>query len=72
MKLPVRINLQNGDKIFYFEQLSPDTPLSSFSCSIAEYNNYLFEDALRSQDDHIALTWLLRERKSGETFAYMP
>jgi len=71
MKSPVIINLQNGDTLFYFEQLSSDTQLSGFSCHIAEYNHYLFEDALRSQDDHIALTWLLRERKSGEIFAYM-
>jgi hypothetical protein len=28
-------------------------------------------DALRSQNDHIALTWLLRERSSGIIVAYM-
>ena len=65
------INTQNGSTLFYFEQLSHNTKLSEFSCSIAEYNNYLNEDALRSQDDHVALTWLLRERKSNEIIAYM-
>ena len=45
------INHRNGDKYFYLEQLSPDTSLGSFSCSIAEYNYYLTEDALRSQKD---------------------
>ena len=65
------VGLQNGSALFYFEQLSPDTPLVNFSCSIAEYNDYLLKDALRSQNDHVALTWLLRERASGEIAAYM-
>jgi len=62
MSVPVAISHRNGNIIFYFEQLSSNTLLDSFSCLVTEYNDYLFEDALRSQNDHIALTWLLRER----------
>ncbi|MCL2762813.1 MAG: GNAT family N-acetyltransferase [Treponema sp.] len=65
------INIKNGDGYFYLEQLSPDTVLDGFSCLITEYNDYLFDDALRSQNDHVALTWLLRDRTSGEIVAYM-
>jgi ribosomal protein S18 acetylase RimI-like enzyme len=53
------------------EQLSPDISLADFSCPIEEYTEYLLQDALRSQNDHIALTWLLRERSSGAIAAYM-
>jgi len=67
----VAINLRNGDTLFYLEQLAEGTPLGNFSCSIAEYDDYLIEDALRSQTDHIALTWLLRERTTGTIIAYM-
>ena len=38
---------------------------------IHEYNDYLFRDALRSLNDHIAFTWLLTERATGKTAAYM-
>jgi len=65
------INLQNGDTYFYLEQLTPDTSLDGFSCLINEYNDYLFQDALRSQNDHVALTWLLKERDTGIIIAYM-
>ncbi|MDR2952624.1 MAG: hypothetical protein LBU82_05225, partial [Treponema sp.] len=65
------INIVTGDIYFWIEQMSSDTPLDDFSCIIDEYNDYLFDDALRSQNDHIALTWLLRERASGSIAAYM-
>jgi hypothetical protein len=71
MNSRITINHRNGDIYFYLEQLSASAPLSDFSCPIEEYNDYLFEDALRSQSDHIALTWLLRERASGAIAAYM-
>ena len=67
----VTINIQNGDIYFYLGHLSSDTLLDGFSCQITEYNNYLFNDALRSQNDHIALTWLLQERTTGTITAYM-
>jgi hypothetical protein len=71
MSASVTISHQNGNVIFYFEQLSSDTLLDNFSCLVTEYNDYLFNDALRSQNDHIALTWLLRERATGNIAAYM-
>jgi len=45
--------------------------LDSFSCQIEEYNEYLFHEAVRAQDDQMALTWLLCERTSGAIAAYM-
>ena len=55
-------------------KLDPLTPLavcSNFDCGMPEYNEYLFRDALRSLDDHVAFTWLLTERATGKTAAYM-
>jgi GNAT superfamily N-acetyltransferase len=71
MNKRLAINIVNGDSYFWLEPLSSDTSLDGFSCLIAEYNDYLFEDALRSQNDHIALTWLLKERTTGNIAAYM-
>ena len=71
MSSRIVVNYKNGNTLFYIEQLSADTLLDGFSCHIAEYNDYLFEDALRSQNDHVALTWLLRERTTEEIAAYM-
>jgi hypothetical protein len=45
--------------------------LSSFFCPIEEYTDYLLKDALRSQKDHIAKTWILWERATGSIAAYM-
>jgi hypothetical protein len=59
MNKRLAINIVNGDSYFWLEQLSSDTSLDGFSCFIDEYNDYLLEDAVRSQNDHIALTWLL-------------
>ena len=56
---------------FNLEPLNASVPLGGFSCGIEEYNEYLMKDALRSQNDHIALTWLLRERNTGSVAAYM-
>jgi ribosomal protein S18 acetylase RimI-like enzyme len=67
----IAINHRNGDDHFYLEQLFQTAPLAGFSCSIEEYNDYLLEDAFRSQNDHVALTWLLRERSTGTIAAYM-
>jgi hypothetical protein len=41
-----------------------------FSIFVVIYE-YLCKDALRSQNDHIARTWLLRERATGRIIAYM-
>ncbi|MDR1149925.1 MAG: GNAT family N-acetyltransferase [Spirochaetaceae bacterium] len=56
---------------FKLEALTSQNPHSSFNCAVTEYNDYLLNDALRSQNDHIALTWLLTERSSGKAAAYM-
>jgi len=58
-------------RLFSLEQLTGKTHLNSFSCQIEEYNEYLFHEAARSQNDQMALTWLLRERSSGAVAAYM-
>jgi ribosomal protein S18 acetylase RimI-like enzyme len=56
---------------FKIERLVPTKSCSGFSCSITEYSDYLVNDALRSMNDHIALTWLLTERATGRIAAYM-
>jgi hypothetical protein len=58
-------------RLFSLEQLTQKTRLDSFSCPIEEYNGYLFQEALRSQNDQMALTWLLLERSTGAIAAYM-
>ena len=56
---------------FKIECLVSNKSFKAFDCAIAEYNDYLFNDALRSMEDHISLTWLLVERSSGKIAAYM-
>jgi len=67
----VNITLSNVKKYFYLELLTSSSKISAFSCSIAEYNDYLVNDANRSMSDYIALTWLLVEQKTGKIAAYM-
>jgi hypothetical protein len=71
MNSRIFVTRDNGDDYFYLEQLKPKTQVAGFLCPIGEYNDYLNSDAFRSQSDHIALTWLLREHTSGEIAAYM-
>jgi len=56
---------------FILEPLLSAKISRNFDCGIHEYNDYLFSDALRSFNDHIAFTWLLTERATGKTVAYM-
>jgi ribosomal protein S18 acetylase RimI-like enzyme len=58
-------------RLFSLEQLTGKINLDSFSCSIDEYSEYLRNEALRSKNDQMALTWLFRERSSGAIAAYM-
>jgi hypothetical protein len=58
-------------KTFDLEPLNTSMSLKGFFCQIEEYNEYLQKDALRSRNDHIALTWLLKERTTGSIAAYM-
>ncbi|GHV84328.1 N-acetyltransferase [Spirochaetia bacterium] len=67
----IPISRKNGTDYFHMEQLTPGDSLVDFSCSLEEYTEYLTEDALRSQKDHIALTWLLWDRTTGGIAAYM-
>ncbi|MDR1787968.1 MAG: hypothetical protein LBR16_05920 [Treponema sp.] len=71
MTIPVVITSTNGDRYFRIESLSLESPVHAFECRIPEYAEYLKEDALRSQADHVAKTWLLREEASGKIAAYM-
>jgi len=64
-------SIVSDKRLFSLQQLGEKIKLDSFSCSIEEYNEYLFHEAVRSQNDQMALTWLLRERVSGAIAAYM-
>jgi ribosomal protein S18 acetylase RimI-like enzyme len=57
--------------LFSLEKLSESSRLDNFSCSILEYNDYLFNEALRSRIDKMANTWLLVESANGNVAAYM-
>jgi hypothetical protein len=56
---------------YELEPLTASLRLSSFSCHIGEYTDYLIKDALRSQKDYVAKTWILWERTTGKIAAYM-
>jgi hypothetical protein len=71
MRSRIKITANNAGDYFYLESLSPEKTPLSFECPIVEYNDYLFQDALRSKNDHIAKTWLLWEQATGKTAAYM-
>jgi GNAT superfamily N-acetyltransferase len=67
----IQFGKKEGITLFRLEPLTSTTNLSGFSCPVEEYSEYLYNDALRSQNDHIARTWLLRERATGKIAAYM-
>ncbi|MHC6202592.1 N-acetyltransferase [Breznakiellaceae bacterium SP9] len=71
MNSPAVISKDNGETYFALERLSAGAPLGAFECCISEYTDYLREDALHAQVDHVAQTWLLRERESHGISAYM-
>ena len=71
MNPTARKSIISDKRLFSLEQLNDKILLDSFNCQIDEYNNYLFNEALRSQNDQMALTWLLRERTTGNITAYM-
>ena len=71
MSRRIKLTSKNAGEYFYLEKLTPEKSMGSFNCSISEYNDYLFKDAIRSLSDHIAKTWLLCEQKTGKTAAYM-
>jgi len=65
------INSENAKKYFYLESLSEKSNLKSFSCILKEYTEYLFNESIRSMNDHVAKTWLLYDMQTGEISAYM-
>ena len=69
----MRQDFSKGDRFvdFKIEPLILTKSCNDFDCVIAEYNDYLLNDAQRSAIDHIALTWLLTERSTGKIAAYM-
>ena len=68
---PDKKSILTDKRLFSLEQLNVKIRLDSFFCKIDEYNDYLFNEAVRSQKDQMALTWLLRERSTGAIAAYM-
>jgi ribosomal protein S18 acetylase RimI-like enzyme len=66
----IAVTTENSNEFFSLEQLTTFSPIGSFHCPLAEYNDYLAKDALRSQNDHIALTGLLYDH-SNMLAAYM-
>jgi len=71
MSRRIEIVRSNAPDYFCFKLLTVTTGFCAFDCGIPEYNDYLTNDAIRSMNDHIALTWLLTERASGKIAAYM-
>jgi hypothetical protein len=71
MNPPVVITAENAKQFFRLKQLTADAPVGAFRCAVPEYADYLREDALRAQTDHVAVTWVLREGAGGEIAAYM-
>ena len=67
----VNITLSNVKNYFYLQLLSSSSKVDAFKCSITEYNDYIVNDAHRSMNDYIALTWLLTERKTDKIAAYV-
>jgi hypothetical protein len=56
MNTPEKISIISNKRLFSLEQLTGEIPLSSFFCHIEEYNEYLFNEAVRAQHDQMALT----------------
>jgi ribosomal protein S18 acetylase RimI-like enzyme len=71
MTKPVSVTLENSKRLFDIENLNSNVQVDHFDCRINEYNDYLTKEALRSQNDHIAFTWVLREKSSQGIAAYM-
>jgi GNAT superfamily N-acetyltransferase len=67
----IQITPVNAGGFFYLEPLSAHGLPRVFACSSREYNDYLFMDAVRSLNDHVAKTWFLREKSTGNLAAYM-
>ena len=71
MNRKIQINTKNAFIYFYFQAFPSAGTCTGFDSGIVEYNDYLLNDALRSADDHIAFTWLLKERSTQKVTSYM-
>jgi hypothetical protein len=67
----ITVDTGNGPSLFVLKRLTSNADLKTFDCSIQEYNDYLKTEALKAQNELIAVTWLLYERKSDNLVAYM-
>jgi hypothetical protein len=65
------VDIKNGPLLFVLERLAQSASFKTFDCAIAEYNDYLIQEAQKAQHEFIAVNWLLYERKSGGLAAYM-
>jgi hypothetical protein len=65
------VTIKNGPDLFVLERLASAFNLAAFDCSIAEYNEYLTQEAQKAQNELISVSWLLHERESGSLAAYM-
>jgi ribosomal protein S18 acetylase RimI-like enzyme len=71
MSSKIRITDENAADYFFMRRLSAGCDVNVFDCAISEYNLYLQRDALQSQKDLVALTWVLCEHKDEKVVAYM-
>jgi hypothetical protein len=71
MSSKIQITNENASDYFFMRRLSVGCDVSVFDCAISEYNLYLQRDALQSQKDLVALTWVLCGHKDEKIVAYM-
>jgi hypothetical protein len=71
MSKPLSVDHKNGPSLFVLTRLSAPIKIGEFESPIEEYNDYLTQEAWRSQSEFVAATWLLRQRVSGNIAAYM-
>jgi hypothetical protein len=57
--------------LFSLDRLVSPVGLDTFSCQIVEYSDWLAQEALHSQGDLVAATYLLHECGTGAIAAYM-
>jgi hypothetical protein len=68
---PLSVDHKNGPSVFVLSRLSGPVKPDEFKCAIDEYNEYLTQEAWRTQGEFIATTWLLRERTTDIIVSYM-
>ncbi|MDR1029445.1 MAG: hypothetical protein LBL76_01075 [Treponema sp.] len=67
----IELSRKEFEEYFSLDRLVSSEGLDTFSCSIEEYNVYLVRESLKSQDDMIAVTYLLHEKSTKNIVAYM-